>query len=174
MATQLATTPYNIGKESKTFIDVTNEEAKKGRKVIYSPFFSFYLDYPCGMTPLKKTYNYKCNIGENAIMGLEAPLWTEYVDTANQLEFMTYPRIIALAERAWSTNIDYENFLDKLKTFLPYLKTQDINYDAKYNPKLIKRVLDTAKFFLNAFDHSLLIGIKEQKLTKVMIKKKYN
>lgn len=160
-------------KESKTFINVTNDEAEKGRKVIYSPFFSFYLDYPCGMTQLKKTYNYKCNISENAVMGMEAPLWTEYVNNAKQLEFMTYPRIIALAERAWSTNINYESFLDKLNAFLTYLKTQDINFDANFNPNPIKRVVDTAKFFLNAFDHSFIAGAKEQKLTKNLLKKKY-
>ena len=41
-------------KESKECKQAAYDEVKKGRKVIVSPFFSFYLDYPAGMTPLKR------------------------------------------------------------------------------------------------------------------------
>lgn len=160
-------------KESKRFIEVTNKEAAKGRKVIYSPFFSFYLDYPCGMTPLKKVYNYKSKISDEAISGMEAPLWTEYVPNVKRLEFMTYPRIAAFAERAWSTEINYSLFIKKLNSFLSYLNTNDINYNNNYNPSIFGRVFETAKFFINAYDSTLKEASKEMLASKKAWNKKY-
>ncbi len=160
-------------KEGKRFIEVTNNEAAKGRTVIYSPFFSFYLDYPCGMTPLKKVYNYKTKISDEAINGMEAPLWTEYVTNVKQLEFMTYPRIAAFAERAWSNEANYTLFKIKLKLFLTYLKNNDINYNNNYNPSIIERLLQTAKFFANAFDSTLRKASKEMIASKKAWNKKY-
>lgn len=160
-------------KESKNIVKITNEEAARGNKVIYSPFFSFYLDYPCGMTPLKKTYNYKCNINSDAIMGLEAPLWTEYVNNVDKLEFMTYPRIIAVAERAWSQNADYDLFIKKLGAFLSHLKSVGVNFNANYNPMPLRRIAETAKFFIGTIDHSIIKSGKEIAYTKKAMKKKY-
>ena len=33
--------------------------------------------------------------------GVEAPLWGETIRTPEQLEFMAFPRLLAVAERAW-------------------------------------------------------------------------
>ncbi len=44
------------------------------------------------VTPLKKPEN---------IIGIQGQVWTETIRTAEQLEAMLYPRLIALAERAW-------------------------------------------------------------------------
>jgi hexosaminidase len=35
------------------------------------------------------------------IIGLQASLWTELIRTTDQLEYMLYPRLLAVAERAW-------------------------------------------------------------------------
>ena len=35
------------------------------------------------------------------LTGIEAALWTETVRNADQLDFMAFPRVLALAERAW-------------------------------------------------------------------------
>ncbi len=160
-------------KESKRFIEVTDNEAAKGRKVIYSPFFSFYLDYPCGMTPLKKVYNYKQKISCEAISGMEAPLWTEYVDNVKQLEFMAYPRIVAFAERAWSEEANYSLFLKKLDTYLANLKNTDITFNCNFNPSTLERISETAKFFRNAFDKTLREASKEMVASKKAWNKKY-
>ncbi len=44
------------------------------------------------VTPLQKPDN---------ILGIQGQVWTETIRTAEQLEPMLYPRVIALAERAW-------------------------------------------------------------------------
>ncbi|QOC21763.1 carbohydate-binding domain-containing protein [Wenzhouxiangella sp. AB-CW3] len=44
------------------------------------------------MTPLKEPDN---------ILGIQGQVWSETIRTADQLEQMVYPRLLALAERAW-------------------------------------------------------------------------
>ena len=41
-------------------------------------------------------------LAESDILGVEAPVWTETIATAAELEFMVFPRITAIAEIAWS------------------------------------------------------------------------
>ena len=35
------------------------------------------------------------------MLGIEAAVWTEFIETERYLEFMTFPRLLALAEIAW-------------------------------------------------------------------------
>jgi hexosaminidase len=39
---------------------------------------------------------------ESAILGVEAPIWSETIVTMSDLEFLAFPRLAALAEVAWS------------------------------------------------------------------------
>lgn len=94
--------------------------AGRGGKYIYSEMFELYLDYPHGMTPLKKLYRTIPNFGGKAIgkpenlLGLEACLWTEHVYTPERFEQLLFPRAIALAELAWSGAGDYTDFKKRL------------------------------------------------------------
>lgn len=160
-------------KESEECKKVVEKQIKKGRKIIYSPFYSFYLDYPCGMTPLKKTYNYKNIVDEKNIFGLESPLWTEFVDSQEKLEFMTYPRVMALAERAWSEKADYQGFLQRIEFFNKILEEKSINYNKNPNPNIIKGKMDVIRFFVNAYDKGLKENINNMRLTKKKLKNKY-
>jgi hexosaminidase len=161
-------------RQTKECNEVVRKEAKKNRGIIISPFFSYYLDYPHGMTPLKKTYNYQIDsdIEENVI-GLEAPLWTEHVLDVNRLEYMTYPRLLAVAERAWTQNADYTGFLQRLSMFGKIFDKHAINYCKDYNPNIIKGKLDVAKFFLNALGKVGKGNLKARKLTNKKLKNKY-
>lgn len=162
-------------KESQECRNVVADEAKKGRKVIISPFFSYYLDYPNGMTPLKKTYNYDVDeeLAGN-IIGLEAPLWTEHVEDINKLEEMTYPRIIAVAERSWTKEKRYQSFLTRLVNFNKILDEHNINYSKTPNPTFIKGKLEVIKFFINALKKVDKENIKAKRQTKKLLKAKYN
>lgn len=161
-------------KESKECKKVVEDEAKKGRQVIMSPFFSYYLDYPNGMTSLKKTYNYDINEElKNSVIGLEAPLWTEHVKDINKLEEMTYPRIIALAERAWSNENRYESFLTRLIYFNKILDEHNINYSNQPNPPFIKGKINVVKFFINALSKVDKDNIRAMKQTKKLLNAKY-
>ncbi|WP_291869309.1 beta-N-acetylhexosaminidase [Maribacter sp.] len=65
-----------------------------------------------------------------SIKGIQGCLWTEKVKTNQQIDFMTYPRIFALSESAWTEN-NNKNYI-RFKSFLPslydYLDEQKIYY----------------------------------------------
>lgn len=161
-------------KESKVCKDVVRKEGAKGREIILSPFFSFYLDYPHGMTPLKKTYNYKIDdeIASNVI-GMEAPLWTEHVKDEKTVWEMTYPRLAALAEISWSGKQDYKSFLTRLENFYNILDRRKISYSNNPDPFFIQGKLSTLKFFINALRKIEKGNVAAMKKTKKLIKIKY-
>jgi hexosaminidase len=41
-------------------------------------------------------------VPEDAVLGVEAPLWTETVERFDQVEYMAFPRLAAIAELGWS------------------------------------------------------------------------
>lgn len=92
---------------------------KAGHRAIMSPgshcYIDSYQDAPYsqpeaigGYLPLSKVYAYnpipKALSAEEAklIYGVQANLWAEYIETDEHYEYMIYPRILALAEVAWS------------------------------------------------------------------------
>ena len=103
--------------------------AQQGHYVVMTPTTYCYFDYyqsthamePIaigGYLPLEKVYKFdpipKSLTAKEAkfIMGGQANLWTEYILDYSQLEYMTYPRAVALSQCLWSINKpSYESFL---------------------------------------------------------------
>ncbi len=108
-------------------------EIPKGRKFIFSNSNSFYFDYDPSLITLEGAYSYEPHIpgGEavkpEQVLGLEAPLWSERIETPERLEFMAFPRLAALAENAWSSGRDYPDFLERLKAYEAVWKEQGVN-----------------------------------------------
>lgn len=92
---------------------------KSGHRAIMTPgtycYLDSYQDAPYsqpeaigGYLPLKKVYSYdpvpsSLSVEQaKLVYGTQANLWTEYIPAAEQVEYMIYPRILALAEVAWS------------------------------------------------------------------------
>ena len=110
------------------------EAAKQGHDAIMTPSSYLYFDYyqstdtenePLaigGYNPLEKVYGYEpvpAELTDNEkkhIIGVQANLWAEYLPTFAQRQYMTMPRIAALAEIQWTepAKKDYRNFLDRL------------------------------------------------------------
>ena len=136
--------------------------------MIFSPFFYFYFDYPHGMTPLKKTFNYKVPSEiEKNVKGLEGTLWTEYVPDVNKLELMAYPRLFALADKAWAYDDDYTDFLVRLDVFAEFITDKfPIAVTVKPNPSFLKGKKDTLLFFLNILDRDTIKVARELRLDK--------
>ncbi len=89
-----------------------------------------------GYIPLEKVYALE-PVPEGAtaeqaelVMGAQGQLWTEYIPTTSQAEYMLYPRQCALAEVCWlpAEQKDYADFTSRLNTHLLRLKQQGINY----------------------------------------------
>lgn len=92
---------------------------KSGHKAIMTPgeycYLDGYQDAPYtqpeaigGYLPLQKVYQYDpipdslSGRERKLIEGVQANLWTEYVPTEEHCEYMLYPRVLALAEIAWT------------------------------------------------------------------------
>ncbi len=123
------------------------EAARLHHKAIMTPYKHLYLDFyqsqsstePLaigGYTPLKKVYQYEPVPEELTqeesqwIYGVQANVWTEYMKTERHVEYMTYPRAIALAETAWTQASDknFDDFILRLKCNLPQLRAADVQY----------------------------------------------
>lgn len=89
-----------------------------GGKIIYSQCPDLYLDYPNGMTPMKKTYSLEIKNGiipEKNLIGAEACIWTEYLKNYSELCNFTFPRLLSIAENFWSFEKDYNDFKNRLQ-----------------------------------------------------------
>ncbi|WP_293666193.1 glycoside hydrolase family 20 protein [uncultured Parabacteroides sp.] len=108
------------------------EAAKQQHNVIMTPNSYLYFDYyqstdtehdPLaigGYLPLERVYSFEPTDGipeeyQKYVIGAQANLWTEYIPTFSQVEYMIMPRMDALAEVQW-TNApkDYKAFLPRL------------------------------------------------------------
>ncbi len=133
------------------------EAAKQGHYVVMSPTTYCYFDYyqsshdaePLaigGFLPLDKAYRYSPipkNMPDDAVpfvLGGQANLWTEYIADFEHLEYMAYPRAIALSQGLWcSEKPSYEEFLT---TYLNHheslLQHNKVNYARSIHyPKLL-------------------------------------
>lgn len=124
----------------------------KGMKIIMSPAKKSYLDMKydslsklglhwAAYIPVDSSYlwvpeKYIDGISKNDILGIEAPLWSETISNMQELEYLAFPRLIGIAEVAWSTeeNRNWEDYKERLANQTPYLNQMNINY---YPSKLI-------------------------------------
>lgn len=72
------------------------------------------------------------------ILGAQGQLWTEYMKTPEHVEYMAYPRAIALAEVLWSPRQaqDYASFLERLPPHLARLDMLKVQYRELGNDEL--------------------------------------
>ena len=128
------------------WVGVGYKNAKKqGAKFILSPANKVYLDMKydtstplgldwAGLISVKDAYNwepsnYMEGLEESDILGLEAPLWTETVVTIEDIEYMTFPRLVGVAELAWSPKgQSWEEFRQRLAAHGERMETMGINF----------------------------------------------
>ena len=89
-----------------------------------------------GFNPVDSVYNYDPNpkaltAGEQKyIMGAQANLWTEYITSFSQVEYMAMPRMAALSEVVWTKpeNKNFKSFSERLKLHSKILDRMQVNY----------------------------------------------
>ena len=123
------------------------EAAKMNHEVIMTPNAVCYLDHyqakdtknePLaigGYTPIEEIYNYEPIPSEldkslhKYIIGAQGNVWTEYMKTSDHVEYMVFPRILALSEVVWADNRpSFEDFEKKVNDTYPILDRMNINY----------------------------------------------
>ena len=73
-----------------------------------------YVNRPLPQSMLKK-FEPLTEVGRQNIYGIQGLLWTETVKTAERLEYMYLPRLLALSERAWASTPEWTTIQDTLK-----------------------------------------------------------
>jgi len=127
--------------------------ARQRHDVIMTPASHCYFDYyqadrktePLaigGFIPLEKVYSFEptppgLSADEAAhILGAQGNVWTEYICTPEQVEYMSVPRMSALAEVVWSPAgaRDWKNFQKRLSAHFRLLDAIKVNYCRKTAP----------------------------------------
>ena len=118
------------------------EGIDNGFDMIVCPDGPFYLDYVQDIrdkvghlvdrqwvNEMKEIYEYEM-LDNPKVIGAQSNIWTEKVVTTERLEYMVFPRLIALAEKAWtrSENLNYDCFLKRLANEYNYLNTRSLYY----------------------------------------------
>ena len=122
--------------------------AQAGHDVVMTPTSNTYFDYyqsqdlakePLaigGFLPLETVYAYEPvppaldSLQAKHVLGTQGQIWTEYQRTPKNVEFMVFPRLVALAEVAWTTaeRKDFADFTSRLRRHLARLDVLDVNY----------------------------------------------
>jgi hexosaminidase len=71
------------------------------------------------------------------VLGSQAQLWTEYMQGPREVEYMAWPRLLAMAEVLWTPKSlkDYGKFQQRLPSSLQRLDAQDVNYRTADGPR---------------------------------------
>jgi hexosaminidase len=136
-------------------VEPSNDEvaraAAAGHQVIMSPADRTYLDMKyekydessplgldwAGLVGVEKAYDWDPadrlpGVDEESVLGVEAPLWSETLRTLDDVCFMTFPRLPAIAEVGWTPRAsrDWWSFARRVGAFGPRWSAQDITFYA--------------------------------------------
>jgi len=122
------------------------EAAKAKHDVIMTPTDFCYFDYDQGdpeneppniggTLPLEKVNSYEPLPKELSaeehkyILGAQANIWSEYLPTPASVEYMGFPRMLALAEVVWSSpEKNFADFTKRMSANFLLLDKQNVNY----------------------------------------------
>ncbi|OLE25581.1 MAG: beta-N-acetylhexosaminidase [Actinobacteria bacterium 13_1_20CM_3_71_11] len=120
--------------------------AKHGTKLVLAPANHAYLDMKyttstklgqnwAGYTEVNKAYGwdpgaYVSGVPSSAVLGVEAPLWTETIVTNADIDYMAFPRLPAIAELGWSPHSthNWTAFRNRLAAQGPRWKVMKLAY----------------------------------------------
>ncbi|WP_117884937.1 beta-N-acetylhexosaminidase [Aureibaculum luteum] len=118
----------------------------QGAKVLMSPATKAYLDMqydsitPIGLhwaayIEVDEAYNWDLatfeeGISKENIIGIEAPLWSETVETMDDIEYLVFPRVLGLAEIGWTptSQRNWDEYKVRLGNHKDRLEALGINY----------------------------------------------
>lgn len=122
----------------------SNEEAvKKQMKIIISIAGKTYLDMKynkntpygsdwAGYIDVKTAYDFDLTdyAPKDLLLGIEAPLWTEFIPNTKAMDYMIYPRLLGYAEIGWTpkSNRNWDEYKTRLKQAEERLKIEGVNY----------------------------------------------
>ena len=123
------------------------DAAKRGMSTILSPQIPYYINrrqskleseprsQGYGDETVERVYNYKPMNGvaeelQTKYMGVQANFWTEWVEEADIVQYLMFPRLVAVAEAGWTPadKRNYDDFVKRLQGEAKYYQLKGINY----------------------------------------------
>lgn len=116
--------------------DVVQRSTAGGNEVICCPTTYCYFDYPQNNDTMRTLYEGAVvpeDLSEaqgKLVKGMQGNIWGEFIPSEARMHYMTFPRAIALAEKAWTEKSaqKWECFISRLQKQLDRLDTMDISY----------------------------------------------
>lgn len=127
--------------------NAAKEAAKRGFNTILSPQIPYYINRKQSNLPtephsqgygtetVEVVYNYipMNNVAEELqpkYMGVQANFWTEWVETADIVQYLMLPRLAAVAEAGWTPQErrDYNDFVKRMQAEAEYYRLKGVNY----------------------------------------------
>lgn len=134
------------------------EAAKQGHKVVMSPNDYNYIDYYQGEVTaegkvyrglrMKTTYGFDpvpAGVDATLILGNQANQWTEQLQTMRNVQYMTWPRGLAVAETNWTPNEkkDWNNFTKKVEKHFEVFEAANVKYAKSMYDAIVTTELNT-------------------------------
>jgi hexosaminidase len=126
--------------------DLAQQAADQGSDVIFSPSDRTYMDMKyeentelgliwAGYINVDRAYTWDPatvlkGFPVNHILGLESPIWSETLQTLQDIEYMVFPRLIGYAEIGWSPQAGrtWPGYRDRLAAHGPRLAFMNVNF----------------------------------------------
>ena len=109
--------------------------AQGGRDVINSSHWHLYINQSYALSSLSNVYHFEPIFPElggdsSHLLGLESPLWTEWVPNHARMDYQLFPRLCAVAEVGWTPKErkEYGNFQQRLNEMLKRLDRLGVRY----------------------------------------------
>jgi hexosaminidase len=109
---------WNTAKGSESGRQTARDAVAQGAKIVMSPANHAYLDMKydkktplgqdwAGLVEVRDSYEWNPatlvdGVDEKDVLGVEAPLWSETIVTDSTIDYMTFPRLPAIAEIGWT------------------------------------------------------------------------
>ena len=168
---------WNVYKPEEN-TDMLKYELSRGRKLINTRNHSYYLDFPYGWTSIEKICNDDGALTDNdeETYGIEACMWTEYVPNMKRLEFLTFPRLGAMAENAWAKKgcTDYSTFRKKADDYYKLLDAYNVQYApmSKAMPSRLYKLASSLWFKRRVFHWQPILNLIDDTRVERLTKKK--
>lgn len=126
--------------------------AKAGHKAVMSPTQFCYFDYrqadqeveqvEGNYLPVSKVYQFEpvpSGVAEQFILGGQGNIWTEMIPNFRRVEYMTWPRALAMSEVLWSSaqKRNWNSFVPRMEAQFERFQNAQVNYAPSiYDPRV--------------------------------------
>ena len=138
--------PATIAQQWRSDSNAAKNAVAQGAKLLMSPAKRVYIDMKyaattelglrwAGIVTLRTTYDWDpatffSGVGEQSILGVEAPLWSESIRNISAAFYLALPRLPSVAEIGWTPQAsrNFESFTERIAAHAPRWRLLGMNY----------------------------------------------